>query len=130
MDTRTAPATSRWLLAAIILAQLSTCVQAHVEIEPAPRHSQFSKFYVDNNDVDYNMKSPLGSIDGYPCRNFKTGLTQGTLITGRPLHVQFDGVAKKSKEYFCAVSSAHRKMTLLRLVSKLHMQRTSFATLK
>ncbi|KAJ2385796.1 hypothetical protein GGI05_004584 [Coemansia sp. RSA 2603] len=71
-----------------MLAQLSTCVQAHVEMKkPAPRHSQFSKFYVNNDDVDYNMKLPLGSIDGYTRRNFKTGLTQGTLIAGRLLHV-------------------------------------------
>ncbi|KAJ2583089.1 hypothetical protein GGH95_001183 [Coemansia sp. RSA 1836] len=61
--------------------------------EPAPRHSQFSKFYMDNDDVDYNMKSPLGPIVGYPCRNFKPGPVQGTMIAGHPFRVVFDGVA-------------------------------------
>ncbi|KAJ2846863.1 hypothetical protein J3B02_004301 [Coemansia erecta] len=61
--------------------------------EPPPRHSQFSKFYTDNDDVDYNMKSPLGPIVGYPCRNFPAGPTQGTLVAGHPFRVQFDGVA-------------------------------------
>ncbi|KAJ2008238.1 hypothetical protein GGI04_001226 [Coemansia thaxteri] len=61
--------------------------------EPPPRHSQFSKFYMDNDDVDYNMKSPLGPIVGYPCRNFKAGPVQGTMIAGHPFRVQFDGVA-------------------------------------
>ncbi|KAJ2895512.1 hypothetical protein IWW38_002289 [Coemansia aciculifera] len=61
--------------------------------EPAPRHSQFSKFYMDKDDVDYNMKSPLGPIVGYPCRNFKAGPVQGTMIAGHPFRVLFDGVA-------------------------------------
>ncbi|KAJ1993123.1 hypothetical protein GGI26_001999 [Coemansia sp. RSA 1358] len=61
--------------------------------EPPPRHSQFSKFYMDNDDVDYNMKSPLGPIVGYPCRNFKAGPVQGTMVAGHPFRVQFDGVA-------------------------------------
>ncbi|KAJ1719388.1 hypothetical protein LPJ53_005843 [Coemansia erecta] len=93
MNKRIAPA-SRWWLAAALLAQLWAGVHAHVEMkEPPPRHSQFSKFYVDNDDVDYNMKSPLGPIVGYPCRNFKAGPTQGTLVAGHPFRVQFDGVA-------------------------------------
>ncbi|KAJ1877503.1 hypothetical protein LPJ71_011223, partial [Coemansia sp. S17] len=52
----------RWLC---LVALLKGCalVRAHIEMkEPAPRHSQFSKFYMDNDDVDYNMKSPLGPI--------------------------------------------------------------------
>ncbi|KAJ2834221.1 hypothetical protein GGI24_000501 [Coemansia furcata] len=61
--------------------------------EPPPRHSQFSKFYMDNDDVDYNMKSPLGPIVGYPCRNFKAGPVQGTMVAGHPFRVLFDGVA-------------------------------------
>ncbi|KAJ2347796.1 hypothetical protein IWW50_005229 [Coemansia erecta] len=69
-------------------------VNAHVEMkEPAPRHSQFSKFYLDNDDIDYNMKSPLGPIVGYPCRNFPAGPTQGTMVAGHPFRVTFDGIA-------------------------------------
>ncbi|KAJ2786674.1 hypothetical protein H4R21_007167, partial [Coemansia helicoidea] len=61
--------------------------------EPPPRHSQFSKYYLDNDDVDYNMKSPLGPIVGYPCRNFKAGPAQGTMSAGHPFRVRFEGVA-------------------------------------
>ncbi|KAJ1878311.1 hypothetical protein LPJ71_011013 [Coemansia sp. S17] len=39
------------------------------------------------------MKSPLGPIVGYPCRNFKAGPVQGTMIAGHPFRVLFDGVA-------------------------------------
>ncbi|KAJ2649146.1 hypothetical protein IWW40_003408 [Coemansia sp. RSA 1250] len=78
----------------LFLLLLAASVSAHVEMkEPPPRHSQFSKFYLDNDDVDYNMKSPLGPIVGYPCRNFKAGPTQGTMVAGHPFHVQFDGIA-------------------------------------
>ncbi|KAJ1824116.1 hypothetical protein LPJ60_001005 [Coemansia sp. RSA 2675] len=79
-----------------LMALLQGCsfVWAHVEMkEPAPRHSQFSKFYMDNDDVDYNMKSPLGPIVGYPCRSFKAGPVQGTMIAGHPFRVTFDGIA-------------------------------------
>ncbi|KAJ2228575.1 hypothetical protein H4R99_005967 [Coemansia sp. RSA 1722] len=90
-------ATARLSALTLLLVVLQTAclrVYAHVEMkEPPPRHSQFSKFYTDNDDVDYNMKSPLGPIVGYPCRNFPTGPTQGTLVAGHPFHVQFDGVA-------------------------------------
>ncbi|KAJ1906556.1 hypothetical protein LPJ81_001290 [Coemansia sp. IMI 209127] len=48
---------------------------------------------MDNDDVDYNMKSPLGPIVGFPCRNFKAGPAQGTMVAGHPFHVRFDGVA-------------------------------------
>ncbi|KAJ1813118.1 hypothetical protein LPJ56_003576 [Coemansia sp. RSA 2599] len=82
------------LLLLLLLQTACLRVCAHVEMkEPPPRHSQFSKFYTDNDDVDYNMKSPLGPIVGYPCRNFPAGPTQGTLVAGHPFRVQFDGVA-------------------------------------
>ncbi|KAJ2295069.1 hypothetical protein IWW55_005570, partial [Coemansia sp. RSA 2706] len=78
----------------LLLHILAAGVGAHVELkEPPPRHSQFSKYYLDNDDVDYNMKSPLGPIVGYPCRNFKAGPTQGTMVAGHPFRVQFDGIA-------------------------------------
>ncbi|KAJ1734396.1 hypothetical protein LPJ61_001091 [Coemansia biformis] len=84
----------RWALLPAALHLLCACVRAHVEMkEPPPRHSQFSKYYLDNDDVDYNMKSPLGPIVGYPCRNFKAGPAQGTLTAGHPFRVRFDGVA-------------------------------------
>ncbi|KAJ2082074.1 S-methyl-5-thioadenosine phosphorylase [Coemansia sp. RSA 988] len=38
-------------------------------------------FYLDNGDVDYNMKSPSGPIVGYPCRDFKANPTLGTSLT-------------------------------------------------
>lgn len=77
-----------------LMAICTVLASAHVEMkEPPPRHSQFSKFYMDNDDVDYNMKSPLGPIVGYPCRNFKAGPDQGTMIAGHPFRVQFDGAA-------------------------------------
>ncbi|KAI8325010.1 hypothetical protein GQ54DRAFT_255465, partial [Martensiomyces pterosporus] len=82
------------LYSVLLLLHVRRQASAHVEMkEPPPRHSQFSKYYVDNDDVDYNMKSPLGPIVGYPCRNFKAGPVQGTLVAGHPFHVQFDGVA-------------------------------------
>ncbi|KAJ1858501.1 hypothetical protein GGH12_002830 [Coemansia sp. RSA 1822] len=82
------------LLVLLLLQAICAGVNAHVEMkEPPPRHSQFSKFYLDNDDVDYNMKSPLGPIVGYPCRNFKAGPTQGTMVAGHPFHVAFDGIA-------------------------------------
>ncbi|KAJ2664515.1 hypothetical protein IWW48_000768 [Coemansia sp. RSA 1200] len=83
-------------LASATFSLLYLCLEAwaHIELkEPSPRHSQFSKFYMDNDDVDYNMKSPLGPIVGYPCRNFKAGPTQGTIVAGHPFHVRFDGAA-------------------------------------
>ncbi|KAJ2723550.1 hypothetical protein GGI07_002588 [Coemansia sp. Benny D115] len=48
---------------------------------------------MDNNDVDYNMKAPLGPIVGYPCRNFAQGPIQGTMQAGHPFRVRFDGIA-------------------------------------
>ncbi|KAJ1666004.1 hypothetical protein IW140_000570 [Coemansia sp. RSA 1813] len=84
------------LFAGVAFLLIYMCLQAnaHIELkEPPPRHSQFSKFYMDNDDVDYNMKSPLGPIVGYPCRNFKAGPAQGTMVAGHPFHVRFDGVA-------------------------------------
>ncbi|KAJ1935860.1 hypothetical protein FBU59_005249, partial [Linderina macrospora] len=53
---------------------------AQVEMrEPAPRRSKFSKYYMESDDIDYNMKSPLNTIAGYPCRKFPEGPVQGTL---------------------------------------------------
>ncbi|KAJ1939442.1 hypothetical protein GGF37_004398 [Kickxella alabastrina] len=80
-------------ISAVFLCACSL-VSAHIELkEPPPRHSQFSKFYMDNDEIDYSMKSPLGPIVGYPCRNFKAGPTQGTMIAGHPFRVKFDGIA-------------------------------------
>ncbi|KAJ1815730.1 hypothetical protein LPJ56_004479 [Coemansia sp. RSA 2599] len=63
--------------------------------EPPPRRSKFSKFYINSDDVDYNMKSPLGGKNGYPCRNTNSGPVQGTLVAGQDLKVFFDGIATK-----------------------------------
>ncbi|KAJ2543118.1 hypothetical protein EV175_006005 [Coemansia sp. RSA 1933] len=89
-------ATIQGLFAGVAFILLGICsrASAHIELkEPPPRHSQFSKFYMDNDDVDYNMKSPLGPIVGFPCRNFKAGPAQGTMVAGHPFHVRFDGIA-------------------------------------
>ncbi|KAJ2804505.1 hypothetical protein H4R20_002477 [Coemansia guatemalensis] len=94
MSQRALPIARLQLQQILLVLLACICVKAHVEMkEPPPRHSQFSKFYLDNDDVDYNMKSPLGPIVGYPCRNFKAGPTQGTVVAGHPFRVQFDGVA-------------------------------------
>ncbi|KAI7825488.1 hypothetical protein BX661DRAFT_163922 [Kickxella alabastrina] len=77
---------------------LLTCLgtQAQVEVrEPPPRRSKFSKFYISADDVDYNMKSPLGGKIGYPCRNTSAGPIQGTLVAGQNLKVSFDGTATR-----------------------------------
>ncbi|KAJ1848769.1 hypothetical protein LPJ73_003882 [Coemansia sp. RSA 2703] len=63
--------------------------------EPPPRRSKFSKFYINGDDVDYNMKSPLNGKNGYPCHNTNAGPTQGTLVAGQDLKVFFDGTATK-----------------------------------
>ncbi|KAJ2696496.1 hypothetical protein FB645_006185 [Coemansia sp. IMI 203386] len=63
--------------------------------EPPPRRSKFSKFYINSDDVDYNMKSSLGGKNGYPCRNSNPGPVQGTLVAGQDLKVFFDGIATK-----------------------------------
>ncbi|KAJ2880157.1 hypothetical protein FB639_002902 [Coemansia asiatica] len=63
--------------------------------EPPPRRSKFSKFYINADDVDYNMKSSLGGKNGYPCRNTNSGPVQGTLVAGQDLKVFFDGIATK-----------------------------------
>ncbi|ORX67212.1 hypothetical protein DL89DRAFT_218844, partial [Linderina pennispora] len=69
---------------------------AQVEMrEPAPRRSKFSKYYMDSDDVDYNMKTPLNSVVGYPCRKFPEGPVQGTLIAGHNFKVFFDGTATR-----------------------------------
>ncbi|KAJ1966197.1 hypothetical protein GGI12_000219 [Dipsacomyces acuminosporus] len=63
--------------------------------EPSPRRSKFSKFYIGKDDVDYNMKSPLGSKIKYPCRGFAPGPIQGTLVAGQDFKVFFDGTATR-----------------------------------
>ncbi|KAJ2342809.1 hypothetical protein GGH91_003403, partial [Coemansia sp. RSA 2671] len=69
---------------------------AQVEMrEPPPRRSKFSKFYINADDVDYNMKSPLGGKNGYPCRKSSAGPVQGTLVAGQDLKVFFDGMASR-----------------------------------
>ncbi|KAJ2726436.1 hypothetical protein GGI07_000574 [Coemansia sp. Benny D115] len=47
--------------------------------QPPPRRSKFSKYYISNDDVDYNMKSPLGGKNVYPCRGTQAGPNEGTL---------------------------------------------------
>ncbi|KAJ1896819.1 hypothetical protein LPJ66_003758 [Kickxella alabastrina] len=77
---------------------LLTCLgtQAQVEMrEPPPRRSKFSKFYISADNVDYNMKSPLGGKIGYPCRNTSAGPVQGTLVAGQNLKMFFDGTATR-----------------------------------
>ncbi|KAJ2391073.1 hypothetical protein H4S02_001516 [Coemansia sp. RSA 2611] len=69
---------------------------AQVEMrEPPPRRSKFSKFYINADDVDYNMKSSLGGKNGYPCRKSSAGPVQGTLVAGQDLKVFFDGMASR-----------------------------------
>ncbi|KAJ2813977.1 hypothetical protein H4S07_000271 [Coemansia furcata] len=81
-------------ISAIVLL-LDLC-WAQVEMrEPPPRRSKFSKFYITADDVDYNMKSPLGGKNGYPCRKSSSGPVQGTLVAGQDLKVFFDGMASR-----------------------------------
>ncbi|KAJ1894937.1 hypothetical protein LPJ66_004883 [Kickxella alabastrina] len=86
---------------------LLTCLgtQAQVEMrEPPPRRSKFSKFYINADDVDYNMKPPLGGKIGYPCRNTSAGPVQGTLVAGQDLKVFFDGTATQGGDCQFAIS--------------------------
>ncbi|KAI9502295.1 hypothetical protein GGI25_001582 [Coemansia spiralis] len=80
----------------LLLGLLASICHAQVEMrEPPPRRSKFSKFYITADDVDYNMKSPLGGKIGYPCRNTSSGPVQGTLVAGQDLKVFFDGTATR-----------------------------------
>ncbi|KAJ2369297.1 hypothetical protein H4S01_001087 [Coemansia sp. RSA 2610] len=79
-----------------LLLVLAGLCWAQVEMrEPPPRRSKFSKNYIAADDVDYNMKSPLGGKIGYPCRNTTAGPVQGTLIAGQDLKVFFDGTTSR-----------------------------------
>ncbi|KAJ2388919.1 hypothetical protein GGI05_003649, partial [Coemansia sp. RSA 2603] len=79
----------------LLYSAIQLC-NAQVEMrEPPPRRSKFSKFYINGDDVDYNMKSPLNGKNGYPCHNTNAGPTQGTLVAGQDLKVFFDGTATK-----------------------------------
>ncbi|KAJ2816476.1 hypothetical protein IWW50_006486, partial [Coemansia erecta] len=79
-----------------ILFLLFGLCSAQVELrEPPPRRSKFSRFYMTADDVDYNMKSPLGGKIGYPCRNTSAGPVQGTLVAGQDAKVFFDGTATR-----------------------------------
>ncbi|KAJ1727670.1 hypothetical protein LPJ61_004454, partial [Coemansia biformis] len=83
----------RWATAAALLAGMCA---AQVEMrEPPPRRSKFSRFYISTDDVDYNMKSPLGGKIGYPCRNSTAGPVTGTMVAGQDFKVFFDGVATR-----------------------------------
>ncbi|KAJ2772851.1 hypothetical protein IWQ56_001209 [Coemansia nantahalensis] len=63
--------------------------------EPPPRRSKFSRYYISTDDVDYNMKSPLGGKIGYPCRNATAGPVMGTMVAGQDFKVFFDGTATR-----------------------------------
>ncbi|KAJ2891769.1 hypothetical protein IWW38_003484 [Coemansia aciculifera] len=77
----------------VLLVDLA-CAQVEMR-EPPPRRSKFSKFYISTDDVDYNMKSPLGGKNRYPCRKSSSGPSQGTLVAGQDLKVFFDGMASR-----------------------------------
>ncbi|KAJ2664085.1 hypothetical protein IW148_002143 [Coemansia sp. RSA 1199] len=80
----------------LLLLALAGLCWAQVEMrEPPPRRSKFSKFYMSADDVDYNMKSPLGGKIGFPCRNTTSGPVQGTLVAGQDVKVFFDGTATR-----------------------------------
>ncbi|KAJ2291070.1 hypothetical protein IW139_004748 [Coemansia sp. RSA 353] len=80
----------------LLLFVLAGLCYAQLEMrEPPPRRSKFSKFYMSADDVDYNMKSPLGGKIGFPCRNTKSGPVQGTLVAGQDVKVFFDGTATR-----------------------------------
>ncbi|KAJ2739275.1 hypothetical protein GGI20_006137, partial [Coemansia sp. BCRC 34301] len=81
-------------IAAVALLVDMCCAQVEMR-EPPPRRSKFSKFYISTDDVDYNMKSPLGGKIGYPCRKSSSGPSQGTLVAGQDLKVFFDGMASR-----------------------------------
>ncbi|KAJ2039447.1 hypothetical protein IW146_001797 [Coemansia sp. RSA 922] len=81
-------------ISAIALLIDLCCAQVEMR-EPPPRRSKFSKFYITADDVDYNMKSPLGGKNGYPCRKSSPGPVQGTLVAGQDLKVFFDGMAAR-----------------------------------
>ncbi|KAJ2659395.1 hypothetical protein IWW48_003542 [Coemansia sp. RSA 1200] len=80
----------------LVLGMVGSMCGAQVEMrEPPPRRSKFSRFYIAADDVDYNMKSPLGGKISYPCRNAAPGAVQGTLVAGQDLKVFFDGAATR-----------------------------------
>lgn len=80
----------------LVLLLLPLACLAQVEMrEPPPRRSKFSKFYINADDVDYNMKTPLSARIGYPCRKTAPGPTQGALVAGQDLKVFFDGTATR-----------------------------------
>ncbi|KAJ2088586.1 hypothetical protein IW138_004076 [Coemansia sp. RSA 986] len=86
----------RAMMLPLLLLLLASICYAQVEMrEPPPRRSKFSKFYITADDVDYNMKSPLGGKISYPCRNNSPGPVQGTLVAGQDLKVFFDGTATR-----------------------------------
>ncbi|KAJ2556649.1 hypothetical protein EV175_001858, partial [Coemansia sp. RSA 1933] len=83
-------------MALLVAVLFGSICHGQVEMrEPPPRRSKFSKFYMTADDVDYNMKSPLGGKISYPCRNDAPGPVQGTLVAGQDLKVFFDGTATR-----------------------------------
>jgi hypothetical protein len=74
---------------------LVSYVVGHMEIKsPAPRKSQFSKYYQSKDDVDWDLTAPLGSEQGfdypYPCRGAPQGPPQATYAAGSTIQVTFD----------------------------------------
>jgi hypothetical protein len=76
------------------LATLISFGSAHMEVQsPAPRKSQYSQYYQDKDDVDWDLNAPLGNEGGfsypYPCRGAPQGPPQANVTAGNTINVQF-----------------------------------------
>ncbi|KXN68100.1 hypothetical protein CONCODRAFT_42091 [Conidiobolus coronatus NRRL 28638] len=82
----------------VSFATLVSFGSAHMEIQnPPPRKSQYSKYYQQTNNVDWDLNSPLGNVNGlsypYPCRGAPQGPPQANYTAGSTIDVKFLKVA-------------------------------------
>ncbi|KXN67571.1 hypothetical protein CONCODRAFT_10336 [Conidiobolus coronatus NRRL 28638] len=68
---------------------------AHMEIKShPPRTSKFSEYYKKVGKIDYDLKSPLSTKDGfakpYPCKGAPVGPSQAILTAGAKVDLEFD----------------------------------------
>ncbi|KAI0241247.1 hypothetical protein L0F63_006435, partial [Massospora cicadina] len=73
---------------------LGSTVFGHMEIHtPNPRRSQYSKYYLQRGDVDWDLNAPSGSEAGftypYPCRGSPRGPAHGSYAPGQTINVTF-----------------------------------------
>ena len=60
---------------------------------PAPRQSPYSAYYKSNNDIDWNLSSPIGDQDQlfkvFPCRGTLPGPVQSKYKAGENIKLKF-----------------------------------------